>query len=296
VRRVIPGLLATALASAGCSVILGIDEHSLAPGPDSGANASRDAASAVESGRDDAGHDAGDASDANALDDSETDGSGGAGSDAEGDGSSAPLDAGGDSSTPPDAGGDSSTAPDAGGDSNAPPDAAADVGVLATTDHAPTMDAYVRDGPYVTTNFGSDVTLQVKNATGFSRKTWIAFDVSQFTSITAAKLRLFLTSLDNNVPNAVFVTVFSTPASSNAWRELTITWNNQPAVGQQIASISVDTPSVGTWIEWDVTSAVQAEIGGVCTLVIDAQPNSNRGAFFSSREGMAPPVLRITGY
>jgi len=291
VRRVIPGLLATALASAGCSVILGIDEHSLATGRDSSASASPDATSAVESGLDGAGHDAGDASDANALAEMGTDGSGGTGSDVAGDGSSAPPDTGGDSTTPPDAGADSSAPPDAGGDSNAPPDA----GVIATTDHTPTKDAYVRDGPYVGTNFGSDVALQVKNAVGFSRKTWIAFDVSQFTSITAAKLRMFLTSLDNNVPNPVFVNVFSTPASSNGWGELTITWNNEPAVGQQIASISVDAPSVGMWVEWDVTAAVQTEVGGLCTLVIDGQTNSNRGAFFSSREGPSPPVLRITG-
>ena len=298
-RRVIPGLLATALASAGCSVILGIDEHSLAPGRDSSASASPDATSAVESGLDGAGHDAEDASDANALGEMGTDGSGGTGSDVAGDGSSAPPDTGGDSTTTPDAGADSSVPPDAGGDSSAPPDAAADAGVVATTDHTPTKDAYVRDGPYVGTNFGSDVALQVKNAVGFSRKTWIAFDVSQFTSITSAKLRLFLTSLDNNVPNPVFVNVFSTPASSNGWGELTITWNNEPAVGQQIASISVDAPNVGTWIEWDVTAAVQAavqtEVGGMWTIVMDAPPNSNRDAFFSSREGMSPPVLRITG-
>jgi hypothetical protein len=293
VRRVIPGLLATALASAGCSVILGIDEHSLAPGRDSSASASPDATSAVESGLDGAGHDAGDASDANALAEMGTDGSGGTGSDVAGDGSSAPPDTGGDSTTPPDAGADSSAPPDAGGDSNAPPDA----GVIATTDHTPTKDAYVRDGPYVGTNFGSDVALQVKNAVGFSRKTWIAFDVSQFTSITAAKLRMFLTSLDNNVPNPVFVNVFSTPASSNGWGELTITWNNAPPKDQKVASNMVDTASVGTWVEWDVTSAVQMGIGGMSTLVIEAGVGSLRLALFCSREGEGAhrPVLRITG-
>jgi len=210
-----------------------------------------------------------------------------------------PPDAGGDSSVLPDAGGDSSVLPDAGGDSSALPDAAADAGGLATTDQTPTKDAYLRDGTYATTNFGSDVTLAVKNtsdgASGFSRRTWITFDVSHFTSIRAAKLRLFLNSLDTTDTNALLANVFSTPASSNGWGELTITWSNAPTIGQQIASSMVDTPNIGTWVEWDVTSAVQTEIGGTSTLVIEGGPGSIRLALFSSREGVHPPVLRITG-
>jgi hypothetical protein len=249
--------------------------------------------SAFESGPDDTRQDASDASDANVPDDAETDGSGGQGWDVAVGDSSALADAGGDSSALADAGGDSSPLPDTGVDSSALPDA---VG-LATTDDTPTRDAYVRDGAYATTNFGTDVALAVKNsATDFSRRTWLAFDISHFASITTAKLRLFVTSLDNSAANAVSANVFSTPASSNGWGELTITWNNAPATGQQIASNRVDTPNVGTWIEWDVTSAVQAEVGGTSTLVIVAQAGSLRGVFFSSREGPNPPVLRITGY
>jgi hypothetical protein len=234
VPRVIPVLLATARASGGCSAILGIDYHALAPGVDSGA-----------------------------------DGSGGDGSDV------------------------------AVSDSSALPDAAADAGGLATTDQTPTKDAYLRDGAYAMRNFGSDVVLEVKNAydgvPGYSRTTWVTFDISHFTSITAAKLRLFLNSLDTTDANAVLANVFSTPASSNGWGELTITWNNAPAIGQQIASNRVDTPNVGTWVEWDVTSAVQTGIGGMSTLVIEAGVGSLRLASFSSREGEHPPVLRITG-
>lgn len=232
--RVIPVLLATALVSAGCSVILGIDNHALAPGVDSGA-----------------------------------DGSGGLGWDG------------------------------ADVDSTALPDAAADAGGLATTDETPTKDAYLRDGTYATTNFGSEMVLGVKNAydgvPGYSRTTWVTFDISHFSSITAAKLRLFLNSLDTTDANAVLANVFSTPASSNDWGERTITWNNAPAKGQQIASNRLDTPNVGTWIEWDVTSAVRTEIGGMSTLVIEAGVGSLRLALFSSREGQYPPVLRITG-
>jgi hypothetical protein len=186
------------------------------------------------------------------------------------------------------------------GDSSAPSDAAAEAGVT-TTDHTPTKDAYVRDGTFAAMNFGADVTLAVKNAydgppgISFSRRTWVTFDISRYTSITAAKLRLFLMSLDNTDANAVFESVFSTPAASNGWGELTITWNNVPAIGPQIASTRVDTPNVGTWVEWDVTSAVQTEIGGMATFVIEAGVTSLRLAVFSSREGMHPPVLRITG-
>jgi hyaluronate lyase len=310
VPRVIPVLLATALASGGCA---------LAPGVDSGAKAGPVASSAVESGSNDTGQDAIDVSEANAPGDTEPDGPGGQGWDVAGGDSSAPSDAGGDSSSPPDAPGDSSSPPDAPGDSSAPPeapgdssalpdaggdssalpDAAADAGGLATTDQTPTKDAYLRDGTYATTNFGSDVTLAVKNASdgvpGFSRRTWLTFDVSHFTSIRAAKLRLFLNSLDTTDTNVLLANVFSTPASSNGWGELTITWNNAPTIGQQIASSMVDSPNVGTWVEWDVTSVVQTEIGGMSTLVIEGGLGSLRLALFSSREGVHPPVLRITG-
>ena len=197
-------------------------------------------------------------------------------------------------------------------DSSAPPDATAEAGEaaapeageagVATTDHVATMDAYVRDGTYATTNYGAAITLEVKNASdrppnsNLNRMTWVKFDISQFTSITSAKLRLFLNSLDMQDANAVLANVFSTPATSNGWVETMITWNNTPAVGPQIASSTIDTPNMGTWVEWDVTSAVQTEAGGMCTLVIEAGVASIRLATFSSREGANPPVLRITGH
>jgi hypothetical protein len=311
VLRVIPLLLAAAIASAGCNSILGIDDHSLGP-QESGDKGGSDAASAVESGPGNIGQDAPGVTDSNANA-GDADGSSDTGRDvATGDSGmpeSGPGDIGQDApgvtdsnANAGDADGSSDTGWDvAAGDSGTPADAASEAhlesGVAATTDNAPTKDAYVRDGAYATTNFGTDVALGIKSsATDFSRRTWLTFDISDFASITTAKLRLFVTSLDNSATNAISANVFSTPATSNGWGELTITWNNAPAIGQQIASNSVDTPNVGTWVEWDVTSAVQTEIGGTSTLVIDAQAGSFRGVFFSSREGPYPPVLRITGY
>ena len=204
-------------------------------------------------------------------------------------------------SAPPDgAPTDAGTPQDAAhGDSSAPPDAAAEAGVV-TTDHTATKDAYVRDGTFATMNFGMDVGLPAKippdGLAGYSRRGWVTFDVGQFTSITAAKLRLFLTSIDMPDMNDVLVNVYSTPAASNGWGELTLTWNNQPAIGPLIASNRVNTPNVGMWVEWDVTSTVQAEVGGMATFVIEGGGlGSLRLPVFSSREGMNPPVLRITG-
>jgi hypothetical protein len=60
--------------------------------------------------------------------------------------------------------------------------------------------------------------------------------------------------------------------------------------------LSLDTPSVGTWVEWDVTAPVQSDKDGVATFVLEGDPSTFRGAIFpSSRSAGHQPVLRIAG-
>jgi hypothetical protein len=219
-----------------------------------------------------------------------------------------------DHSTSADAGAEDTGAPeadtvDAGSpDSNAadgPADSAnADVGpqdssgVVTTTDLTPTQDSYVQDTPYADTNFGTNTQLIVKTRSmpGTNRNSWLSFDVAGFTAIKAAKLRLYVNSLDTANTNTIPVVLYYAPDSADSWTATTITWNNAPSYGtNMLGTVSVGDPQIGTWIEFDVTAAVAADANRIATCVLTSTPTTNRGAIFESSRGTASPVLRITG-
>jgi hypothetical protein len=177
-------------------------------------------------------------------------------------------------------------------------DAAGDSGSVVTTDLTPTQDAYVQDTPYADTNFGTSVQLVVKtrSVAGYNRNSWLSFDVAGYTGITAAKLRLYVNSLENTATDVIPVVLYDPPAAAESWTAAAITWNSAPAYGTQIlGTVNVDDPQVGTWIEYDVTAAVAADSNGVATFVLTSTPATNRGAIFDSSRGTNSPVLRITG-
>ena len=66
---------------------------------------------------------------------------------------------------------------------------------------APVADAYVRDGSYARTNFGSAAQLQLKQAgAGWYREGVLRFDLSRVRTVSSAKLRLFDTLLEAGRP------------------------------------------------------------------------------------------------
>ncbi|MNY54875.1 hypothetical protein D3C86_1907990 [compost metagenome] len=64
--------------------------------------------------------------------------------------------------------------------------------------------------------------------------------------------------------------------SDNTWAETTITWNNQPAVGVTLATWTL--PTVGTAVQFDVTSQVQNTLTGDKKLSIVVNSPTNQGA------------------
>jgi hypothetical protein len=211
----------------------------------------------------------------------------------------APLDTGAPDADTIDAGSADSNAADGPADS-APADAGAhdSSGVVTTTDLTPTQDAYVQDTPYADTNFGTDPQLIVKTRSmpGSNRNSWLSFDIAGFSGITAAKLRLYLNSLDTANTNTIPVVLYYPPDSADSWTAATITWNSAPSYGTNtLGTVNVTDPQIGTWIEYDVTAAVAADANGVATFVLTSTPATNRGAIFESSRGTASPVLRITG-
>jgi hypothetical protein len=142
------------------------------------------------------------------------------------------------------------------------------------------MDARVNEGN-PTNNYGTDAVLRVVLTSGGSYQTFLRFDLTSLGAAPAsARLRLFVTD-PSNVGGVVF-------ATSGSWTETGITWANKPApVGSQVASAGA--VLAGTWVEFDVTSAVTAP-AVVNFLVTSTSTNS---AYFSSREGANPPELVV---
>ena len=121
----------------------------------------------------------------------------------------------------------------------------------------PTADSYVRDGQYANTNYGSATSLVVKSSTslGYNRDAYLAFDISGVTgTIQTATLSVYSAS---TVSTATSAGVYGVPGT--AWGESTITWNNRPALGAQIAQMSV-AGTAGTWRQVDVTSYAAAQV------------------------------------
>jgi len=162
----------------------------------------------------------------------------------------------------------------------------------------PTNDAFVRDGGSSDTDFGAATDLQVKrfvNQPGFNRRTYVEFDLTSATTINSAKLRMFgklSNALERNIP----IDVFGTDRAP--WDQTTITFNNRPAiVGSSLARANV-LDDLQRWVEWDLTSFVQAEKAAgrsKVTFVLNAAIVSNPNASFVSKEGgIFQPELLIS--
>lgn len=129
------------------------------------------------------------------------------------------------------------------------------LGVTPTT-LGDTADAYVRDGTYATTNFGTSVDLAVKNdATSYARDAYLMFDLSSVsTPIKQATVYLTSTSVGQAgiINNGYAV-------ADHTWTESGITWNTMPTMGTS-PLVSWTAPAVGNAVAIDVTSqAISAQ-------------------------------------
>lgn len=156
------------------------------------------------------------------------------------------------------------------------------------------MDAYVRDGTYAATNYGTVNSLVVKNSSsGYTRTSYLQFDVSAFSSpVSEAKIRLVPTYVGaaSNV-NAIAV------ATGN-WTETDIVWNNKPSTGTVIGDWTG--MAVGVPVEINVTAQVNAAItaGDSLSLTVynPSSTGNNGDVVYGSKEQMlasACPVLAI---
>lgn len=149
----------------------------------------------------------------------------------------------------------------------------------ATLFFNPAADAYVNEST-PDTNFGTTTKLEIDLQP--DEESFIRFNVTGVTgTIQSATLRLFATNTSSNGP-AVYDT-------SNSWSETEITWNNRPLPVTGIIA-NVDSMESGGWVEYDVTSYVNAN--GSYNFALLAE--SLDGATFSSREDANQPELILT--
>jgi len=160
----------------------------------------------------------------------------------------------------------------------------------------PTADAYVRDGTWANTNFGTSTGLFTKTSgnAGQNYDSYLKFDVSSVGgvgSVASAKLRINASLSSGSLVATVYA------VSSTTWSETAITWNNKPARGGALASTTV-TGSSFIYYEFDVSNYLIAEKAAGRNIVSFALHNpaaSSQTIWMGSREGTSGrPQLVIT--
>lgn len=160
--------------------------------------------------------------------------------------------------------------------------------VIASTPTAfvfhPSQDASVFSGGQ-NLNYGTEPVLRARKKKT-SYKAYVKFDVTGVgRAVTSAKLRLYATDA-SSAGGTVSVVGNSYKGSTALWTETGLNWNNSPAVPKR-ALATVGRVVAETWVEWDVTAAVQGN--GTVSLALTS--NSSRSAYYSSKEGAHAPEL-----
>jgi len=158
-------------------------------------------------------------------------------------------------------------------------------------------DAYVRDGSYANTNYGSTIDMQVKNdAAGYVRKAFLRFSVAGV-GLPITNARVILT------PSSEGQSGFTNQAflvTNDTWSESAITWNTAPAISATLLG-SWSVPAVGTSASFDVTAQAQSARAGdkLLSIAISSPTNvgSNGWVNYASKENTNAayrPVLVVT--
>ncbi len=154
-------------------------------------------------------------------------------------------------------------------------------------DYPASADAYVRDGTYSATNYGTATTIDVKGDpdAGYNRKGFIKFDLTgrAGTSVASAALKIYC----NTVSAATPVKIYGL-SGTDSWTESgsgSITWDNQPGSTGAVSAGTVNVSAAG-WYTIDVTSYVNSQMSEDKKVTFKLQVENNNGASlsFNSRE------------
>ncbi|MGH8992732.1 MAG: DUF7594 domain-containing protein [Acidimicrobiia bacterium] len=131
------------------------------------------------------------------------------------------------------------------------------------------------------TNYGSSSRLEVD--TSPQTESFLRFTVSGVEgTVTSTRLRAWVTDSSGNGPEVY--------RSGTGWVESTITWNNRPARSGGVVA-DAGAVSSGSWVEWNVTSAVT----GNGTYSFNLVGDSSDGTDLASKEaGSTRPQLVVS--
>ncbi len=160
----------------------------------------------------------------------------------------------------------------------------------------PAADGYVRAGTFASQNFGNELVLNVKRsaATSYNREAYLSFDLSTFTSITSAKLRLH-GRLSSAVNGGVVTDVYS--LGNPPWTETGLTWNNRPAAaGTLRGSVTVNGTADNAYV-LDLTAFIKSELAAgrkQLTLALRNPTIKDPWTIFGSDETVTATQLVVT--
>ena len=148
----------------------------------------------------------------------------------------------------------------------------------SSTTLVPVADAEIRSNKPAK-NFGALPALSVRNG---ALRSYLRFNVPTLSgTVTAAKLRLFVVEA-STAGGSVFTV-------GNNWTETAITWNNAPPISGNALS-TAGAATIGTWVEFDVTSAIAS--GTPVSFALSG--GKSNSVDYSSRSGTQAPQLVIT--
>jgi 2',3'-cyclic-nucleotide 2'-phosphodiesterase (5'-nucleotidase family) len=169
---------------------------------------------------------------------------------------------------------------------------------------APVADAQVASGSTkVNTNYGTGTNIYVQSSSTKSfgnERSWLKFDLSTIpagATINSAILKLWnWKSAGASVDAAVY------DVSNDTWTETGLTWNNQPALGSVLDTVTLAAGAINNWYNWNVTSFVQGQFAGdkTVSLAVKAATEGSADAIapsygFDAREyGSNAPVLQVS--
>lgn len=120
-------------------------------------------------------------------------------------------------------------------------------------------DAYVQNGTYANTNYGTASYLTVKNdGTGYFRNSYLKFNLSSITS-PIKKATVYLVAVSEGASGFTNQAILVT---NNSWTETGITWNSAPPMSTTLLG-SWAVPATGSQVGFDVTAqALSAQSNG----------------------------------
>jgi len=154
---------------------------------------------------------------------------------------------------------------------------------------SPSADAYtVQSDP--NNNYGSVWDLACDSEEG--KRSFLKFSISSIPSyvqIQSATLKLYYETSEKTD----YGSVKAYSVSDDSWAEGTVTWNNQPALGSLLDTVT-KTGSLEGWWSWDVTSHVQSELSGDQTVSFGLNSADEWNVWFWSKDDTNDPKLEVT--